>query len=779
MSRKTTIRVHHTITLPPAWLRRVRQTLAVGVGSLLVTPALAVEMIEPVTAEVEMAVATDDANLNSVLVASRKGEPLGDAETPELEPISDIAEVEPELAEPPEENTPPAEAVEAPEEAVAEVADAEAPRVAVLPENGERVLADVAAAYRQENKPRPARFHSVTPGESNRAELIEAWGEPARTAQADGETAGGEVLGYDLKPFEQVEALVEGDTVTVVRVTLAENTTVEELTRRLKLTEIDPVEVSDPQTNELLAVAFPEKGLTLLVKPTSAAAPLTGSAALAGVSHLVLETIDARAFVLRAEQRPEQALKAKLADLRLAIEADPTDGHAHWLAATYRLEAGLAEAAEEAAAKAVRLEPANAAHRLALAEAFRAGGEFDKSVIETRKVLDDGSAPEVVRAQALDLMGRLAAMGDKKVSDKTIDFHNAAIEIADKLATSTDDRERLTAKDVLVSAHLSVAREVARRDYADKATTVAEWLGRASGLAEDRIASDDGGLELRLQVARGALAALAEMRPTKDPAPWLDEAQATAEELLAASTDPLFRARIHWELGEAYQHAVRIEHLRGDAEQALGYGTRAIGELSAGAEPRTTSPEAEKLVGKLYFYLGAVNAVHKQDHEEAVGWYNRGREILTAETTPSDFVVPRREGEELVSMGVSYWEQGERDLAVELTEAGARLMEQGVTAGVVVEKALAVPYGNLQTMHGELDNSSKASEYGRLARGVEPTPAAKPKAEPTPPAKQTAQAKSSQPKRQATSQAAKEPTPPNPRLSRRLGRASYKRTMAR
>lgn len=766
----------YSVALPPEWLRRVGQTLAIGAGTLIAVPALAVDLIEPVSGEVVMVVATDDAELESVLVASRKGKPLTETEAPELEPISDIAEVEPELAEPPAENRPPTDGVVAPV-ALEEKADgAREPRVAVLPENGERVLADVATAYRQENKPKPARFHSVTPGESNRDELIEAWGEPVRTAKADGETAGGEVLGYELKPFKQVEALVERDLVAVVRVTLAENATVDELTRRLKLIEIDPVKITDPQTNELLAVAFPEKGLTLLVKPTSAAAPLTGSADLAGVSHLVLEPIDARAFVLRAEQRSEQSLKAKLDDLRLAIETDPTDAHAHWLAASWRLEAGLAAAAEEAAAEAVRLEPSNPAHRLALAEAFRAGGEFDKSVIETRKVLDDGSAPEVVRAQALDLMGRLAAMGTQKIADKTIDFHNAAISIADKLATSTDDRERRTAKDVLVSSHLSVAREVARRDYADKASTVAEWIGRASGLAEDRIASDDGGLELRLQVARGALAALAEMRPTKDPAPWLNEAQATAEELLSTSTDPLFRARVHWELGESYQHAVRIEHLRGDSEQALGYGSRAINELSAGAEPRTTSPEAEKLVGKLYFYLGAVNAVHKKDHAEAIGWYDRGREILSAETTPSDFVIPRREGEELVSMGVSYWEQGQRDLAVELTEAGARLMERGVTAGVVEEKALAVPYGNLHTMHGELENTSKASEYGRLARGVEPV---KPKAESKPAAKQTAEVKKEQPQRSASTQAKRELTPPNPRLSRRPGRPTFKRTMMR
>lgn len=756
-----------------AWLAHRGRLLLIG-GALVATAPLAsaVDLIDEAPADA-VVVVSDNSELDSVLVEKREGEPLDSEEVPELEPISTISDYEPELAEPPSKDTPPPAISHASDEAPA----TGAPRVAAIAADGERVLADVAADYAAaKSQPRPAKFHGVTPGVSTQDELIDAWGEADRIGSADGETIGGSVLAYDLKPFKQVEALIEDDTVSVVRVTLAENTTVGELAGRLKLKEIEPVDVTDPSSNELLAVAFPEKGLTLLVKPTSAA---VADSASAGVSHLVLEPIDARAFVLRAEQRPEQQLKAKLNDLRLAIEAQPSDAHARWLKATQHLAAGQAAEAEASSAEAIRLAPEDTAYRVTYAEALKAAGEFDQAVVETRKVLDDETAPQVSRAQAMSLMGRLAAMGDRKVSNKVIDFHNAAIEIADSLATSTDDRERHLAKDVLVSSHLAVAKEVARRDYEDKADTVAEWIGRASGFAEERIESDGGGLELRLMVAREALAALAEMRPTKDPSPWLAEAQATADELLATQDDPLFRARVHWELGEAHQHAVRIEHLRGDASQALGYGATAIRELSAGAEPRTSAPAAEQLVGQLYFYLGAVNAVHRQDHAEAVGWYDKGRDILIAGIPDSEFVVLRRDGEELVSMGVSYWEQGQKDLAVELTETGSQLMERGVSSGVIKESALAVPYGNLATMYNALEDSTKASEYRRLVRGVRPAPEETPIAEAKPAPVEKAQAKALASKQQKPSQEQQatrqaNQTPPR-KVTRKIGRGAPKR----
>ncbi|MEQ8847181.1 hypothetical protein [Botrimarina sp.] len=772
MSRRTI-----SVFLPPACCAALAAVLAPAA----VWPAAAwgVQLVDPEA----VAVATDAPGMDSVLIETRQGAPLDEEDTPDLEPISEVSDFEPELADPESQGFPSEEGEVQPAEALEEAdTDTAPPRVASR--DGDRVAADVAAAYKQRNQPRPAKFHGVVPGQTTREELVAAWGDPNRLGRADGETAGGEVLQYDLEPFNGVQALVESELVSVVRVELAEQATVGELCRRLKLTEIEPVDVIDPATGELLAVTYPEKGLTLLTKATGL--PADGLSSAAGVSHLVLEPIDARAFVLRAEQRPADQPKARLADLATAASLQPVDPHTHWLASVLHVSVGQAEAAQAAAAEAVRLEPISAAYRCGLAKALAATGEFDEAVLETRRVLDDPAAPEVVRAEALYLMGRLASLGERRIARKAVDFHNASIAIADTLATDADDRQRRLAKDLLVAAHLAVAEEIAKGDYADKGSTVAEWVGRASELAEQRIASDQGGLELRLEVARGALAALAELRPTKDPSPWLDEAQETADSLLADATDPLFRARVHWELGEAYQHAVRIEHVRGDAAKALEYGSRAITELSAGAEPRTTSPAAEKLVGRLYFYLGAVNAVHRTDHDEAIGWYDKGRGILAEGPSGSEFVIPRRDGEELVSMGVSYWEQGQKEMAVDLTETGARLMERGVSAGVLGESTLAVPYGNLATMYKLQQNATKASEYNRLARGVRPED---PPATAAAGSKPAAVAKTDKPKarvvaaqqtsRPAPASAQPAPASDAPRVSGRLRRPTPRQTFMR
>ena len=46
-------------------------------------------------------------------------------------------------------------------------------------------------------------------------------------------------------------------------------------------------------------------------------------------------------------------------------------------------------------------------------------------------------------------------------------------------------------------------------------------------------------------------------------------------------------------------------------------------------------------------------------------------------------------------MGVTYWQIGEKDHAIDLTLNGAELVEKAVDGGVLPKKSLAVPYGNL------------------------------------------------------------------------------------
>jgi hypothetical protein len=79
-------------------------------------------------------------------------------------------------------------------------------------------------------------------------------------------------------------------------------------------------------------------------------------------------------------------------------------------------------------------------------------------------------------------------------------------------------------------------------------------------------------------------------------------------------------------------------------------------------------------------------------------------------------LTPQLEGEELVSMGVTYWQIGEKDRALDLTLNGATLTQQSVDRGVLPKTSLAVPYGNLATMYKQLGQVGDAAKYAELAR---------------------------------------------------------------
>jgi hypothetical protein len=69
-------------------------------------------------------------------------------------------------------------------------------------------------------------------------------------------------------------------------------------------------------------------------------------------------------------------------------------------------------------------------------------------------------------------------------------------------------------------------------------------------------------------------------------------------------------------------------------------------------------------------------------------------------------------------MGVTYWQLGQRAKALELTRSGADQIEKAVEGGVLDQDALAVPYGNLATMHKELGNNEEGTRYAHLAQNA-------------------------------------------------------------
>jgi hypothetical protein len=88
---------------------------------------------------------------------------------------------------------------------------------------------------------------------------------------------------------------------------------------------------------------------------------------------------------------------------------------------------------------------------------------------------------------------------------------------------------------------------------------------------------------------------------------------------------------------------------------------------------------------------------------------------------------------------VSYWQTGEHGRALELTKAGARLVEIAVDDGILAKNSLAVPYGNLATMYQQVGENTNATKYANMAKAVSaPT---------TPAASRTGRATAAQPAR--------------------------------
>jgi hypothetical protein len=542
----------------------------------------------------------------------------------------------------------------------------------------------------------PASFNGATPGVTTRAEVLRDWGQPAEIMR------GGETLIYRLPGFKCVTLRFDADCVTSLRIELAAETPAANLVGKLGLATIRPAVQCD-EFGAPVSTAFPERGVTFLhrVDQTKSVMAHGGAATAVAadppVDGIVIRPITAALFILRAETTPGRSYTCRIADLETALELEPASAHARWMLSQAKLATGAAVTAEKLAREAVDLDARDDNYRLQWVRCLKYLARYDEAVSQTRLILEGSTATPIIRAQALEQMGLLASLGSREVQERSVPLHNKAIALADPLATSDDPAVRIAANQLLVGAHLAIAEQIACGDYQDKPQFVAQWISRSSALVEQMIEAGEADVSLRLQVAISALEAGAKLNPPIDPKLWIDEAE-QAVAALPTEDDPLAQAEIDWQLGLAYLYATEISHRRGQGDAALDYGAFADAKLGAAAEARKEMPDTQFVLGRLYFQIGAVYAVHRADHAVACQWYDRAIEPLSNPVPVTPLAAPGQHADALVSMAVSYWETGDRERAYELTGAGVELVEQGVDEGLLTAEALEVPQNNFAAM---------------------------------------------------------------------------------
>lgn len=546
-----------------------------------------------------------------------------------------------------------------------------------------------------------ASFNGITPGVSTLDELQDAWGPPKEIANRNAQL----MHLYSVEPFERVEVSFVKDRVSAIVVRLEQAFPADLVAEKLELSEIEPVLVSD-ELGHVLGQSFPERGVLFAFERSE----MPGTASMR-VVQIILEPISSDSFVLRAETLMDSRPDRSIRDLDQAIDLDPENARAHWLRARLLAVAGDSQAALDACDEAIRRDPEDPQYRLTRAQVLGQMERFREAIAEAEQALAKSAPRPHVKAQVVCLLGDLLGSQPEPDYRRAIQYHMEAVKTADPLAVSQHPAVRIAAKEVLIDAHLGAGHDIAWGPWDGKEKAVPRWLDQAAAVAKDLTESEGLSVEPQFRVAARALAALVGMRGKLSSDQWAEETLRVGQQLIAATPDSPRQDQLRWDLGMALYDAVQICQMRGDHEKALAYGKRAIGYL----EPETASAQVSRadtyLLGRLYFRMGAIHAVGKQDHAAAIYWFEKALPVFQESVdhlAPTEF---GRLGETYVSMGVSFWESEQQDRAVRLTQRGVELMEQAVRGGTMEQSALEVPYTNLATMARHLGKTDEADQY--------------------------------------------------------------------
>jgi len=553
-----------------------------------------------------------------------------------------------------------------------------------------------------------ASFKGVTPGVTTMAEVEKAWGPPKEINKQHGVV----VQLFAVEPFDRIEVSYFEDKVASVIIRFNRAFAADAVAKQLELTNVRPVLVSN-DLGEILGQAYPERGVLFAFQPNSED-PKKPSLK---VAHIILEPISAEPFVLRAETNLESHTKASLLDLEQALKLQPNNARAQWLYSRAMTAKGEFDSALASSTQAVRLEPDNPKYHVTRAQILGQMGRVTEAIQEARKALDTSKSRPHVLARAQCLLGDLLASGSKPDYKQAIRFHMDAVKTADPLTKQPHPAVRIAAKEVLIDAHLGAAHDIAWGDWKDKEPAVTRWLTRATELADDLVKNEGGSEDQRFRAHARALAACVGMRGVVDPGQWAKHAAQIGEELVNSARDPVHKAQVQWDLGMALYDALQVYQMRGDHDTALRCGEAAVEYLEQGDRLRQSSASAY-LLGRLYFRLGAIHAIRDKNHRAAITWFEKAIPLLEKPIPKEDLADLGRHGETFVSMGVSYWESGQRERAVELTQQGVKLMEQAVKQGSLAETALAIPYSNMASMHRQLGAKADAARFQEMSARI-------------------------------------------------------------
>jgi len=549
----------------------------------------------------------------------------------------------------------------------------------------------------------PASFRGALPGKTTRQELEAEWGPGEAYADEDGSRG----LGWNIEPFERVEVTIADETVTSIRIKLAEPVAIGDLARQLEIADLRTVSILDDKGVSIGEV-YPERGVILSVKPGTQAA-----------NAIMIEPLDPESFVLRAEGELDSCSANAVADLLYAIQVDPEHVRAHRMLLSLTAAQGKWTRALQLADKAMALDPTDAWTQIKRAGVLLALDRPEEARLALEAVRGRENNSPLMTAQVERLSGRVALAGNPPAHQAAVEHFAEAIRRAGPLAIKPVPEMQAAAREVLLDAHLGTALAIARGTWQQKGRVIPKWLARGETIVAEFKGPPLEKLVLEMQLCRGALEVSAGSREAVEPMPWVKRLLEVRERLAAKVSDPWRRRQIDWETGRGLADALAAARERGDPTDMLDNATLTAAYLERGAEHRDLTAAERQDYGELLFEIGIMHSIQRGDHATAVIWFDQAIPLWEDETVVARGSDLGRLGESYVSMAISYWQVSRREDAVALSRRGVDLMVTAVDRKQLDERSLAVAYGNLATMYAEEGDEDQSRTYAEMAGRAE------------------------------------------------------------
>ena len=560
------------------------------------------------------------------------------------------------------------------------------------------------------NRYRPADFQGITPGKTtaNRARAI--LGKPDEVGNAaEGATRW---TYHDIGSFRAVDLYLRKGRVQTILMHLDRMEPVDAVAEQLELDRFVPVEIADG--DRALGMVYPERGVLLTY------AEAAGNMADRKVDRVAIEPLTGEPFWLRARFGDRWAWSSHLADLRAARRFGWFRPDVVTLEAAILFEVRRYEEARRTLGLVPKdeLPPRG---KILLARVLAALGDREKAqtILSEVERSADGARD---RAEARLRRGQLQSRGLDRAMGKAAKTLSQALALAESAAKKGQASDRNRAAELVLEAHLALADTIARGPFRDQRAVVDEWCESAERWLEKHAELRKAPVwRFRTRVAIVLALSREENPPPLDAAlKALDEA---ARDVQGAITDRLVQDALRWEEAEARTTAARALARQGRGVQARLQVARARALWDAIAEPK--GRVARQLLdyerGVTAFQRGSIAAVFQKDHALAVRQYRAALARFDATLPPAAEDELGLHGERFVSMGVSFWEVGERERAIELTRRGARLMERAVAHRLLSPQALRVAFDNLAAMERAMGRPEEAERFERRAASLEPS----------------------------------------------------------